>query len=107
MSGSSLDGLDICYVRFQYHDEKFEYEILQADCIEYTDAFRERLRNASDLSAFEFAKLAIDKLMLKADDKNVIVYKESKFDFVSIDYINSQKYQIKPDLLKLAAKILG
>ena len=45
--------------------------------------------------------------MLKADDKNVIVYKESKFDFVSIDYINSQKYQIKPDLLKLAGKILG
>ena len=59
------------------------------------------------LMAFEFAKLAIDKLMLKADDKNVIVYKESKFDFVSIDYINSQKYQIKPDLLKLAGKILG
>lgn len=57
MSGSSLDGLDICYVRFQYHDERFTYEIIQADCIEYTDAFRERLRNAPDLSAAEFAKL--------------------------------------------------
>jgi len=57
------------------------------------------------LIAFEFAKLSIDKLMLKADDKNVIVYKESKFDFVSIDYINSQKYQIKPDLIKLAEKM--
>jgi 6-phosphofructokinase 1 len=57
------------------------------------------------LMAFEFAKLSIDKLMLKPDDRNVIVYKDSKFDFVSIDYINSQKYQIKPDLIKLAEKL--
>ncbi|HOI83788.1 MAG TPA: 6-phosphofructokinase, partial [Campylobacterales bacterium] len=59
------------------------------------------------LMAFEFAKLSIDKLMLKPDDKNVIVYKDSKFDFVSIDYIGSQKYQIKPDLIKLAEKLVG
>lgn len=57
------------------------------------------------LMAFEFAKLSIDKLMLKADDRNVIVYKDSKFDFVSIDYIGSQKYQIKPELIKLAEKL--
>ncbi len=57
MSGSSLDGLDICYVRFIINDLRFKYEILQADCIEYTSDFRERLRNATNLSAFEFAKL--------------------------------------------------
>ena len=57
MSGSSLDGLDICYVRFQNYDFRFEYEIIQADCIEYTNEFRERLRNAPNLSAFEFSKL--------------------------------------------------
>jgi anhydro-N-acetylmuramic acid kinase len=57
MSGSSLDGLDICYVRFQNEDLTFNYEILQAECIEYTNVFRERLRNASSCSAFEFAKL--------------------------------------------------
>lgn len=57
MSGSSLDGLDICYVRFQNYDFRFEYEIIQADCIQYTNEFRERLRNAPNLSAFEFTKL--------------------------------------------------
>jgi anhydro-N-acetylmuramic acid kinase len=57
MSGSSLDGLDICYVRFKVGDSSFAYEILQADCIEYSNEFRERLRNAPNLSAFEFAKL--------------------------------------------------
>ena len=59
------------------------------------------------LMAFEFVRLAIDKLMLKPDDKNVIVSNNSKFDFVSIDYINSQKYQIKPDLINLASKLVG
>lgn len=72
MSGSSLDGLDICYVEFRDNSQSstingkeikndkepgFSYTILKADCIEYTPAFRERLRHASNLSAFEFAKL--------------------------------------------------
>ncbi|HUM51430.1 MAG TPA: anhydro-N-acetylmuramic acid kinase [Chitinophagales bacterium] len=57
MSGSSLDGLDLCYVRFQHSNLRFEYEIIYADCIEYSNEFRERLRNAPNLSAFEFAKL--------------------------------------------------
>ena len=57
MSGSSLDGLDICYVEFVKNDLTFDYRILKADCIEYTNEFRERLRNAASLSAFEFAKL--------------------------------------------------
>jgi anhydro-N-acetylmuramic acid kinase len=57
MSGSSLDGLDLCYVRFQHSNSRFEYEIIYADCIEYTNEFRERLRNAPNLSAFEFSKL--------------------------------------------------
>lgn len=57
------------------------------------------------LMAFEFAKYAVDKLLRPADDKNVVVYKDSKFDFVSIDYINSAKYEISPSLLDLAAKL--
>ena len=72
MSGSSLDGLDLCYVEFAVHSPQsiadsnktidhrpstIDYKIVQADCIEYTNEFRERLRNAPNLSAFEFAKL--------------------------------------------------
>lgn len=85
MSGSSLDGLDICYVRFQYHDEKFEYEILQADCVEYTDAFRERLRNASDLSAFEFAKLhtELGNYFGKLSNNFIQLHKPEKIDFIA------------------------
>ncbi len=65
MSGSSLDGLDICYVRFKVNGFNeidsspltVDYNILKADCIEYPIEFRERLRNAPHLSAFEFARL--------------------------------------------------
>ncbi len=60
MSGSSLDGLDICYVRFNISDGHFDYEILHADCIEYTDAFRTQLKNAPQLSGFNLSKLHVD-----------------------------------------------
>ncbi|MBK6274583.1 MAG: anhydro-N-acetylmuramic acid kinase [Saprospirales bacterium] len=84
MSGSSLDGLDICYVRFQNYNLRFEYEIIYADCIEYTNEFRERLRNAPNLSAFEFARLHTElgtyfgKLTADFIQKNKI----EKLDFI-------------------------
>ena len=61
MSGSSLDGLDICLVEFNVENSlpvnSFSYKIITAECIEYNTNFRERLREAPQLSAFEFAKL--------------------------------------------------
>jgi len=57
MSGSSLDGLDICYVEFAKNDLQFEYKILKADCIEYTNELREKLKNAPNLFAFDLARL--------------------------------------------------
>jgi len=55
------------------------------------------------LMAIEFTRNAVDKLL--EDDSNsgtVVVYKDAKFDFVTIDFINSSKYTIDPSLLKLA-----
>lgn len=59
------------------------------------------------LMASEFVTYAIDKLIASDNCSNVIVYKQSAFDFVSIDYVNSQKYQIKEDLLKLASRLVN
>ena len=55
------------------------------------------------LMAIEFTKNAVDKLL--EDDSNsgtVVVYKDSKFDFVSIDFVNSSKYTMNASLLELA-----
>lgn len=43
MSGTSLDGLDIAYCSFRLYKQKWQYKILNAECISYTDEWRERL----------------------------------------------------------------
>jgi anhydro-N-acetylmuramic acid kinase len=59
MSGSSLDGLDICYVEFQISSAQplqVNYKILEAECVEYDEEFRSALKNLGNASAFEFAR---------------------------------------------------
>jgi anhydro-N-acetylmuramic acid kinase len=51
MSGTSLDGLDVAYVRFFGKAEKPEYEILQAECVPYNSEWREQLRGSYYLTA--------------------------------------------------------
>lgn len=59
MSGTSLDGLDICYVKFPFPDvEKFE--ILKAETIPYDENWRLKLKNAIHLSAEELTQLDFD-----------------------------------------------
>jgi len=55
------------------------------------------------LMATEFVQYAVDKIR-KDDSKDglVIVYKDAKFEFVSIEYVNSQKYTIKQNLLNMS-----
>ena len=57
------------------------------------------------LMAFEYTKLAINKLLKTKDDNNVIVYKDAKFDFVNIDYINSAKYTIPSDIISFVESL--
>ena len=89
MSGSSLDGLDICYVEFtatsaNHEQTSVNFKILHADCIEYSAEFRERLRNASNLSAFEFAKLhtEIGKYFGELTNDFIRNNKPEKIDFI-------------------------
>jgi anhydro-N-acetylmuramic acid kinase len=48
MSGTSLDGLDIVYVKFQKSDSA-NFEILLAETISYSDIWKERLQSAINL----------------------------------------------------------
>lgn len=57
------------------------------------------------LMASQFVIRAIDKFLSEDTVSNVIVYKESKFDFVTIDYVNSEKYKIKDELIALAQRL--
>ena len=46
MSGSSLDGLDIALVRFQEQDDKYHFQILQAETLPYPEHWTEQLSEA-------------------------------------------------------------
>lgn len=57
------------------------------------------------LMATEFVTHSIDKL-LKERSNHVIVYKDSKFEFKTIEYINSAKYEIDEELLSISKKMV-
>jgi 6-phosphofructokinase 1 len=59
------------------------------------------------LMAFKFARMAVDKLVSSKKSHEVVVFKDSKFEFVSIEYVNSGKYEIEPELLALADRMVG
>ncbi len=56
MSGTSLDGLDIVYVKFTKKDLS-QFKILAAETINYTDSWKKRLQNAINFNAYEIEVL--------------------------------------------------
>ena len=57
MSGSSLDGLDICYAHLHEVSGKWNYEIKNAQCHPYSEKWIEKLKSAISLSAEEYMLL--------------------------------------------------
>lgn len=57
MSGSSLDGLDIAFVRFEESAGKWEFDLTETACIPYSDAWRENLTGLTRLSARDYLLL--------------------------------------------------
>jgi anhydro-N-acetylmuramic acid kinase len=57
MSGSSLDGLDICFAQLDETRGKWSAQILNAACYPYSSDWTDKLRNASASSVPEFLRL--------------------------------------------------
>ncbi len=57
MSGSSLDGLDIAYVQLEEVRGQWSFEILNADCITYSEKWAHDLRYADTMHVGDFLKL--------------------------------------------------
>lgn len=56
MSGTSLDGLDICFVQFEKQDQ-WSFQILKAETIPYPKNWVDKLQKSIDLSAEELLEL--------------------------------------------------
>lgn len=57
MSGSSLDGLDICFAELQHEGGKWGAVIKQAECVPYDDVWAQKLQAAINLPALDYALL--------------------------------------------------
>lgn len=59
MSGTSLDGLDLCCVSFDF-DGAWRYRILKAESVDYSEELRNKLATAQSMTALEYARLHSD-----------------------------------------------
>lgn len=57
MSGTSLDGLDICYAKFKKENTVWKFEILQAETLSYSTLWEEKLKNSIHLNSEELLAL--------------------------------------------------
>ncbi len=60
MSGTSLDGLDLCLARFTLHNGKWSYNITHADSVIYPQELKNALSTAQTMTALEYARLHSD-----------------------------------------------
>lgn len=60
MSGTSLDGLDICYANFIQKNSKWSYKIIETQCITYPQLLKRQIANAHLMDANSFAQLHTD-----------------------------------------------
>ncbi|MCF8231060.1 MAG: anhydro-N-acetylmuramic acid kinase [Bacteroidales bacterium] len=57
MSGTSLDGVDIAYCEFTHKKGKWSYHVLYSITYQYSDLWKEKLRNLPDASAYDIASV--------------------------------------------------
>lgn len=88
MSGTSLDGLDIAHVIFNFKDEEVDFELLNYQTVPYNPLILTQLQNTTNLSVPEILKL--DKQIGKfySDCVNEFIV-QHKIEKINIDAIAS------------------
>jgi len=90
MSGTSLDGLDLCFARFE-KQETWSFEILQAETIPYPPYWQEKLRNSIDLSAEDLLELDSEYGFYLGESVNEFI---QKYKVEDIDLIASHGHTV-------------
>ncbi len=84
MSGTSIDGVDFCYVNFRFKN-KWNYKILNTITYNYSNQWKTRLLNAIDLDKSNLDKLDIEytNLLVSFIKKFIQECKIHKIDAIS------------------------
>lgn len=92
MSGTSLDGLDICHASFQKDDlGKWQFKILHTSTFPYAEVWENRLRNATQLSAEELYELNSDYGFYLGEKANEFI---EEYSLKNIDLIASHGHTV-------------
>ena len=83
MSGTSLDGLDLCCVSFDF-DGRWHYRIVKAESIDYPEDLRRKLATAQRMSSLDYARLHSDYgLYLGEQVRSFVERNQLKADLVA------------------------
>ena len=91
MSGTSLDGIDICFCNFSLENEEWKFIIHNTDTVFYEKSWVSKLSNAHCVSESELQKLDIDYTNYLS---NIILDFISKNQINNIDFISSHGHTI-------------
>ena len=96
MSGTSLDGLDIAYCRFDYTD-KWNFELLASHTYPYPSEWKEKLSRLEQKSAWEYAQANVD--LGHYFGKKVNEFKQ-QYGVEKLDFVSSHGHTIfhRPDI---------
>lgn len=85
MSGSSLDGLDICYSLIEEKNGVYSYEILAGSTVEFSSSLYYQLKNCRDISEQDLFNLDIEFGLWMGENCNTFIDKNKikKLDFIS------------------------
>jgi anhydro-N-acetylmuramic acid kinase len=103
MSGTSLDGLDIVYVKFVI-DEDYRFEILSKETVQYSSDWKLKLQNAIHLNMKNLDLLDSDYGVYLGEKVNEFILKHS---IENIDFIASHGHTIFHEPHKGITKQIG
>ncbi|MGB2397523.1 MAG: anhydro-N-acetylmuramic acid kinase [Flavobacteriaceae bacterium] len=90
MSGTSLDGLDLALVTFDF-DKAWSFSIIHAQTIPYSKAWRNRLATAAALSRQQIAHLDHDYTVYISNQINGFL---DRYSFVKVDFVSSHGHTV-------------
>lgn len=89
MSGTSMDGLDICYAQFLYPN--IQFRILKTDTLPYSNDLKSQLKNAIHLSGEELTNLDINYGFILGKSVNDFM---EKYEIKDIDFVASHGHTV-------------
>lgn len=96
MSGTSLDGVDLVYVKFRTDNQSYTFKIIECDTFKYSEEWENRLKNAFSKTVHELKGLDITYGKYLGNLINTFI---EKYALENVDFVASHGHTVfhKPD----------